>query len=130
MPVLTTSARPEPAARASAPWGTLAAIDLHEADRARLADPESIRRFVPAVIDAIGMRAHGPLMIDRFGDDALEGWSALQFIETSSITVHADEVFGRCFVDVFSCRPFDPGLAAAIAVEHFGGTPSVTVLQR
>jgi S-adenosylmethionine/arginine decarboxylase-like enzyme len=124
-------ARPEPAQPPTyAAWGMLAAIDLHGGDRARIADPDTIRRFVPEVIDAIGMRAHGALMIDRFGDDELEGWSALQFIETSSITVHADEVFGRCFVDVFSCKPFDPDLAAAIAVEHFGGTPTVTVLRR
>ena len=108
----------------------LAAIDLHGGDRTRLADPDSIRRFVAALITAIGMRAHGLLMLDRFGDDELEGWSAMQFIETSSITIHADEVFGRCFVDVFSCRPFDPDEAAAIAVAHFGGTPTVTVLQR
>ncbi len=108
----------------------LAAIDLHGGDSTRLADPDSIRRFVPALIAAIGMRAHGALMIDRFGDHELEGWSALQFIETSSITIHADEVFGRCFIDVFSCRPFDSDVAAAIAVEHFGGTPAVTVLQR
>jgi S-adenosylmethionine/arginine decarboxylase-like enzyme len=126
----TATARPEPAGRAHAPWGMLAAIDLHGCNRSRLADPDSIRRFVPTLVAAIGMRAHGPLMIDRFGDDELEGWSALQFIETSSITVHADEVFGRCFIDVFSCRPFDPDVAAAIAVEHFGGTPSTTVLQR
>ena len=33
----------------------------------------------------------------------------MQFIETSSITIHADEVWARCFVDVFSCRPFDAG---------------------
>jgi S-adenosylmethionine decarboxylase len=108
----------------------LATIDLHGCDRGRLADPDSIRRFVPAVIAAIGMRAHGPLALDRFGDDELEGWSAMQFIETSSITIHADEVWGRCFVDVFSCRRFEADIAAAIAVEHFGGTPTVTVLQR
>jgi S-adenosylmethionine decarboxylase len=126
----TTMARPEPAGRTYAPWGMLAAIDLHGSDRTLLADPDTIRRFVPALITAIGMRAHGPLMIDRFGDDELEGWSAMQFIETSSITIHADEAFGRCFIDVFSCRPFDPDVAAAIAVEHFGGTPTVTLLQR
>ena len=67
---------------------------------------------------------------DRFGDGELEGWSALQFIETSSITLHADEVSGRCFVDVFSCRPFDADVAASLAGEHFGGTSSVRVLQR
>jgi S-adenosylmethionine/arginine decarboxylase-like enzyme len=119
-----------PALRGTQPWGMLAAIDLHGCDRARLADPDTIRRFVPAVIEAIGMQAHGPLAIDRFGDAELAGWSAMQFIETSSITVHADEVWCRCFVDVFSCRRFDPERAAAIAVRHFGGEPAVRVLSR
>jgi S-adenosylmethionine decarboxylase len=98
--------------------------------RWRLEDPSSIRAFVPSLIAAIGMRAHGPLRLERFGDGELEGWSAMQFIETSSITIHADERWCRCFVDIFSCRPFDPQLAAAIAVEHFGGRPTLRVLQR
>ncbi len=125
-----SSPLPQTAAPAYVPWGMLAAIDLHDGDRARLADPDTMRRFVPALIDAIGMRAHGPLRLDRFGDGELEGWSALQFIETSSVTVHADEVFNRCFVDVFSCREFDPERAAALAVEHFGGHATVRVLPR
>lgn len=116
--------------RTYVPWGMLAAIDLHGCELRRLADPERIRAFVPAVIDAIGMRAHGPLALERFGDGDLEGWSAMQFIETSSITIHADEVSGRCFIDVFSCLPFDPEIAAAVALEHFGGTPTLRVLQR
>jgi S-adenosylmethionine/arginine decarboxylase-like enzyme len=127
---METSTAPATADAPLAPWGMLAAVDLHGCDRARLADPDSIRRFVPRLIAAIGMQAHGPLLIDRFGDEELEGWSALQFIETSSITVHADETWGRCFVDVFSCKPFAAGDAAAIAVAEFGGTASVTVLER
>ena len=107
----------------------MAVIDLHGCPRERLEDPATIRRFVPTVIEAIGMRAHGPLMIERFGEGELEGWSALQFIETSSITIHADEFSGRCYVDVFSCKRFDPQLVAAIAVSHFGGTGRLTVLQ-
>ena len=113
-----------------APWGMLAAIDLHGCERRRLEDPDSIRAFVPSVIEAIGMRAHGPLLLERFGDGELEGWSAMQFIETSSITVHADEVSGRCFVDVFSCRRFDAEVAAAIAVAHFDGRSTLRVLER
>ena len=116
------AAHADPRSRTGVPWGMLAAIDLHGCERSRLEDPDTLRRFVPSLIDAIGMRAHGPLALDRFGDGELEGWSAMQFIETSSITVHADEVSGRCFVDVFSCRPFDPDVAAAVAVAHFGGT--------
>ena len=126
----TVAAHPGPRGRTGMPWGMLAAIDLHGCERSRLEDPDTIRRFVPSLIDAIGMRAHGPLVLDRFGDGELEGWSAMQFIETSSITVHADEVSARCFVDVFSCRPFDPDVAAAVAVAHFGGTCTLTVLHR
>jgi S-adenosylmethionine/arginine decarboxylase-like enzyme len=111
-------------------WGMLAAIDLHGCELWRLADPSAIRAFVPSLIAAIGMRAHGPLHLERFGDGELEGWSAMQFIETSSITIHADEVLGRCFIDVFSCRTFDPGVAGVIAVAHFGGRPTLRVLQR
>jgi S-adenosylmethionine/arginine decarboxylase-like enzyme len=116
--------------RKSAPWGMLAAIDLHGCQRRRLEDPNSIRVFVPDVIDAIGMRAYGPLRLERFGDGELEGWSAMQFIETSSITIHTDEFTGRCFVDVFSCRAFDAEVVAAVAVAHFGGRRTVRVLER
>jgi S-adenosylmethionine/arginine decarboxylase-like enzyme len=112
------------------PWGMMAVIDLHDCDRARLADPDAIRRFVPDVIDAIDMVPHGPLHLERFGEGELEGWSAMQFIETSSLTIHADEFSGRCYVDVFSCKSFEPELAAAIAVKHFGGWPKLTVLHR
>jgi hypothetical protein len=64
-------------------------------------------------------------------------WSAIASAAASSassdrpaITLHADEVFGRCFVDVFSCKPFDADLLARVAVAHFGGSPTLTVLHR
>jgi S-adenosylmethionine decarboxylase len=125
-----TAARSAPPGRTYVPWGMLAAIDLHGCERGRLEDADTLRRFVPSLIEAIGMRAHGPLALDRFGDGELEGWSAMQFIETSSVTVHADEVAGRCFVDVFSCRPFDAEVAAAVAVAFFGGRFTLRVLRR
>ena len=90
------------------PWGLLAVIDLHGCRPDRVCDPDTIRRFVPSLIHAIGMRSRGDLVLERFGVGQLEGWSAMQFIETSTITVHADEIENRCFVDIFLCRPFDP----------------------
>jgi hypothetical protein len=87
---------------------------------------DSIRAFVPALIDSVGMRAHSPLLLERFGKRDLKRRSAMQFIETSSI--HAHEVAGRCFVAVFSCRPFEAEESAAL--EHFGGASTLRVLQR
>jgi hypothetical protein len=34
------------------------------------------------------------------------------------------------YVDVFSCKPFDPEPAATIAEQHFGGRSNLTVLHR
>jgi hypothetical protein len=63
--------------------------------------------------------------VDRFGTGALEGWSGIQAIETSSIAVHLDEVGRRAFIDVFSCKAFDADVADRIARSYFGGTGSV-----
>lgn len=112
------------------PWGMLAAIDLQDCVYERVAAAGCIRGFIREVVPAVGMRAHGPTHLERFGSGELEGWSAMQFIETSSITIHADEVGRRCFVDLFSCKDFDPEVVSAIARRWFGGTAHATVLRR
>jgi S-adenosylmethionine decarboxylase len=110
------------------PWGMLASIELRGCDRERLAAPLVMRRVVRMLIDAIGMRTNRELALERSGEGDLAGWSALQYIETNSISVQTDEVSGRCFVDIFCRRRFDAGRAAAIATEQFGGTAALTVL--
>jgi len=54
------------------------------------------------------MTRYGKAMIKRFGEGTLEGYSALQFIETSSVTMHFDEVKNRAFIEIFSCKFFNP----------------------
>ena len=113
------------------PWGKSAAIDLTGCEHGRLTDPEVLKQFIAEVIPLIGMKAHGPCHVDRFGEGEIEGLSAMQFIKTSSIAVHLDEVGNRAFIDIFSCRDFDADAAAAFAKEFFGaGSVNVVVLER
>lgn len=88
------------------PWGKSISIDLFDCDIS-LFQPEPIKEYVQKVISVIDMVAHGPCYVDKFGEGELVGYSAMQFIETSSITVHTDEPGKRCFVDIFSCKDFD-----------------------
>ena len=118
------------AERPYTPWRMLAAIDLHACRRAALADPENVRAFVRALVGALGLTARGPLRLERFADAELEGWSAMQLVEKGAITVQVGKVGALRFADVFATRPFDGTVAAAVAGEHFGGTPSVRVLRR
>ncbi len=102
------------------PWGKMISIDLYQCDRAKVSSAPVIKKYIAEVIKLIKMKAHGPTHIDRFGSGEIEGWSAMQFIETSSITVHADEFDNRCFIDIFSCKSFDAQKALEFSIKSFG----------
>lgn len=114
-------------------WGKSAHIDLTGCEHDRLTSAQILEDFVKQLVSTIGMEAHGPCYIDRFGSphDQLEGYSAMQFIETSSITVHLDEVKDRAYIDIFSCKNFDADKAYAFAKEYFGAQEgNITTLDR
>lgn len=102
------------------PWGKSISLDLYGCDLEPISNPEKIKKFVADVIKEINMKAHGPCHIERFGTGDLEGYSAIQFIETSSITVHCDEPEFRCFIDIFSCKDFDENLVEEFCKNYFG----------
>ncbi len=94
-------------------WGMVASIDLYDCHPQHIKDPEKIKNLIDGLVEEIKMTKYGAPMIQRFAEGELEGYSALQFIETSSITLHFDEVKNRAFIDVFSCKFFEPGVAEA-----------------
>ena len=102
-------------------WGLSAAIDLHDCDINLISSPEYIKKFVLDLCEEINMKRHGEVLIDRFGDGVLvsEGYSFMQFIETSSITAHFEEPQRKAFLDIFSCKYFDPEIAAEFCKNYF-----------
>lgn len=102
-------------------WGKSAHINLSGCNHEKLTSREILEQFVKGLVDDVGMVAHGPCYIDRFGipEENLEGYSAMQFIETSSITVHLDEVNDRAYIDVFSCKDFDDKKAFEFCKTYF-----------
>jgi S-adenosylmethionine/arginine decarboxylase-like enzyme len=101
------------------PWGKSISINLFECNLQIISNPSSLERYIQTIIEKIEMVAHGPCHIERFGIGLLEGYSAMQFIETSSITVHCDEPGLRCFIDIFSCKDFDTKLAKRVTTRFF-----------
>jgi S-adenosylmethionine/arginine decarboxylase-like enzyme len=113
------------------PWGKSTSIDLFDCDIKVISDPELIKLFITQIIKKIDMVAHGTCHIERFGIGNLEGYSAMQFIETSSITVHCDEPEKRAFIDIFSCKNFDEKLAETFSKSYFKAqTSKSTTLNR
>lgn len=112
-------------------WGLIASVDLYGCNPKMISNPDDIRAFVKALCQEIKMTRHGETLIDRFGDGTLEGYSFMQFIETSSITAHFDETENRAFIDVFSCKYFDPQITADFCRKFFkAGSFRINVLPR
>jgi len=106
-------------------WGLLAVINLYECDESSIRNEEKIREFIEKLCEKIGMHKYGEALIKRFGKDNLEGYSAIQFIETSTITIHFDETKNRAFIDIFSCKKFDEKTAEAFSKKFFNAKSSV-----
>ncbi|MFH1365458.1 MAG: S-adenosylmethionine decarboxylase [archaeon] len=100
-------------------WGQLLTLDLFGCDKSLLINPEKLKSFSNQIIKKINMVAHGEPLVERFGDGELYGYSLIQFIETSSITMHVDNFGNRVFIDVFSCKEFDSKKAEKFSKEFF-----------
>ncbi len=98
---------------------------MHGCDKTLLKDSQAIKKFVKELCVIINMKRVGPTMVKRFGHKNLRGNSMMQFIETSSIVGHFDEIWDRAFIDVFSCKTFDPKIAGKFAKEFFKAKKAV-----
>jgi|WetSurMetagenome_2_1015567.scaffolds.fasta_scaffold53523_2 S-adenosylmethionine/arginine decarboxylase-like enzyme len=101
------------------PFGKIALINLYNCNPEFIRRKEYIKKFIKEICKVINMKLVGKSRIKRFGKGRLKGISALQFIETSSITIHFDEIKNRAFIDIFSCRDFNTKKAEIFSKEYF-----------
>jgi S-adenosylmethionine/arginine decarboxylase-like enzyme len=101
------------------PFGKIALINLYDCSTDLIKDRKYIHNFFNELCKIINMKLYGRDKIKRFGKDKLKGISAFQFIETSSITIHFDEVKNRAFIDIFSCKEFNTKKAELFSKKYF-----------
>ena len=106
-------------------WGIASAIDIYDCDPESIRDAEGIKRFVRELCDLIEMRRFGETQVVHFGEDErVAGYSMVQLIETSLISAHFANESNATYLDVFSCKPYDPEVVQRFAQEYFGGARS------
>ena len=108
-------------------WGLATSIDIYDCDPAAIRDAEGIRSFVAQLCDLIEMRRFGETMVVHFGEDErVAGYSMVQLIETSLISAHFANLTNAVYLDVFSCKMYDPDTVAEFARAWFGGSRYIT----
>lgn len=113
-------------------WGMSTCVDLHECTPHLIRDAAHIERFVIELCERIKVKRFGPTTIVHFGeDDRVAGFSMTQLIETSLISGHFVNLTNDVFLDVFSCKEYDPAVVEMFAKESFGALYSeLTVVPR
>ena len=107
-------------------YGQELILDIHDVARGRV-HAKGIKKFAADLCDEIGM-SKGPSFVwgtdsdkDEWKDPKADGISCVQFLHSSSITIHAIDLLNRVFINIFSCKSFDAEKAKAFTMEHFGG---------
>ena len=101
-------------------WGRHLIMDCSACDREAVRSAEVIRAFCEDLVESIGMVAYGEPVIEHFATHLPEaaGYSLVQLIETSAVTGHFCDLSGDAYVDVFSCKDFDPAVAVRVVERH------------
>jgi len=90
-------------------YGLELAMDLKKCDLSDLSE-EKMSRFFIELCDRINMVRHGiPLFWEDHSEEPhLNGISGIQFIETSNVVCHALPLLNAVYINLFSCKEFDP----------------------
>ena len=64
---------------------------------------------------------HGVSPEEQQTEPHLKGTTAVQFIMTSNIVIHTLDLLGAVYVNIFSCKDFDPEVAADFTANWFKG---------
>ena len=100
-------------------WGYHLLLDCAGCN-SRIRDRESIKQFVLKLVSAIDMKRVGNPVIEYLTPTKENsGYSLMQMIETSNITAHFVESNQSAYIDVFSCKQFDPLVAEQVIKEYF-----------
>jgi S-adenosylmethionine/arginine decarboxylase-like enzyme len=101
-------------------WGRHLILDCSSCERAAVRDAEAIRKFCDDLVSSIGMVAYGEPVLEHFATHLPEaaGYSLVQLIETSAVTGHFCDESGDAYLDVFSCKDFDPEIAIRVVQRH------------
>jgi len=109
-------------------YGIELVLDLDNCDASKFTR-ESIESYMAGLCDLIGMERcelHfwddlDTPEADRQTEPHAVGTSAVQFILTSTVTIHTLDMLGEVYINIFSCKDFDTDQAKNFSHIWFDG---------
>ena len=109
-------------------YGLELILDLHKCDP-KTFNRKRIKQYFIELCELIDMERcklswfddHGVHPDEQQTEPHLKGTTAVQFIMTSNIVIHTLDLLGAVYVNIFSCKDFDPEVAADFTANWFKG---------
>lgn len=104
-------------------WGLATSVDIKDCDPELIRSAEAVKRFTRELVDLIKMKPFGECHVVHFGtEDRISGFSMFQLIDTSCVSAHFANATNAIYLDVFSCKLYDPKDVAEFAIKFFKGS--------
>jgi S-adenosylmethionine/arginine decarboxylase-like enzyme len=100
-------------------WGKCMHLDASGCAYETITNPDVIETFAEWLVEDIDMVPYGAPQIVRFGEGDKEGYTLVQLIETSNIVAHFVDSNRTAYLDVFSCKDFDPKVVERVFRRFF-----------
>jgi len=108
---------------ASNAWGLSTSIDIYNCNPEQIRDAEAIKEFVKELCKKVKMTTHGETQVEYFGkNERIAGFSMTQLLNTSLISGHFANATDTAYIDIFSCKFYEPREAAEFAIQFFEGS--------
>ena len=110
-------------------YGMELILDLHKCDVSTF-NRKSIKKYLKKLCDEVIFMErealhwwdyHGVPEEEQPKEVHLRGTSVVQFIKTSNIVIHTLDLLGNIYINIFSCKPFDPDKAREFTADYFKG---------
>lgn len=114
------------------PYGWSLSFTIRDCDPSRIRDTQVIKDFTPALCQVIDMKTYGEPIIRRFihPDQRFRVIQLIQMIETSNVSGLFVVRTRSAYLDIFSCKPYDPDAAADFSQDYFKGMAADTRFSR
>ena len=100
-------------------WGKHLMLDAAGCSPKMIGCPTVITSFAKTLVKRIDMVPFGQPQVVMFGSGNKKGYTMVQLIETSNICAHFVEENSSMYLDVFSCKDFDPEVVKEAVHEFF-----------
>lgn len=104
-------------------WGYHLTLDCKSCnENVKFPNGDKLVEFAKQLVKDIDMVAYGEPQVVHFGKEDKTGYTLVQLIETSNICGHFCDDTGDCYIDVFSCKPYDINVVKELVRRFFAPT--------